>query len=80
MKQISYYIFNITCRSLNILASPAGEGDLLYELRPFIPYTSKESQDVALLLPAIVVSKILIGMVSAKSFPLLFLIYDANYI
>lgn len=66
MADMGQYIFRITCRSLNILASPAGEGDLLNELRLFMPRASRESQNVTLLLPIIVVSTLLIGTVGTS--------------
>lgn len=62
MADISHYIFRISCRSLNILASPAGEGDLLNELGLFMPRAGRESQNVSLLLP-IIVSTLLIGTI-----------------
>lgn len=68
MADISHYIFRISCRSLNILASPAGEGDLLNELGLFMPRAGRESQNVALLLPIIVVSTLLIGTVGTSLF------------
>lgn len=65
MADISHYIFRISCRSLNILASPAGEGDLLNELGLFMPRAGRESQNVSLLLP-IIVSTLLIGTVGTS--------------
>lgn len=67
MAGMGHHIFRIFCRSLNILASPAGEGDLLSELHLFIPRADRESQNVTLLLPAIVVSTLLIGTAGTSS-------------
>lgn len=64
MADIGHHIFRISYRSLNILASPAGEGDLLSELRLFMPRAGRELQNATLLLPVIVVSTLLIGTVS----------------
>lgn len=66
MADIGHHIFHISYRTLNILASPAGEGDLLNELRLFMPRAGRESQNVTLLLPIIVVSTLLIGTVSTS--------------
>lgn len=71
MAGIGHHIFRIFCRSLNILASPGGEGDLLNELHLFIPRVDRESQNVTLLLPAIGVSTLLIGTAgTSSSFPI----------
>ena len=66
MADIGHHIFRICYRGLNILAAPAGEGDLLNELRLLMPSADREVQHVTLLLPIIVASTLLIGTVGAS--------------
>lgn len=66
MLEPGHSLLRLLCRSLNIMVSPAGEGNLLSEVSLVMPVKHIEPLQAPLLLPIIFLRQALVDLVSEK--------------